>query len=293
MSTEMRFIPGSSGLPAVAGGDVPAQRHLDGSRPAGPLGPESVNVDFQVVGGRVTWWQVLGLDERRAARAVKLQDPAPGRVGSKGELILGRVDERPVDLGGVTVVDECAGLVVLAGRGQVMTAPPAQPPFLIQVDLEILGHRDLHRPASWAVSSVSSMSPPWVSCTRHPAGSSMVKNGPSMISSPVPSAPGGWSARTATGTLRWLPSAPVRSRTPAQTSSARCAFPVSGRCGCGSTEVTSSWSRPPGPASSAAAAAPGPGSAVGWPPPAAAADRIDQGSSQRARAIPPAQKAPP
>ena len=120
----------------------------------------AVDVDLHVERRRMAGRQVLRLDQRAAARAVVLQDPAPRRVRRERELVAVRVDERPVDLARVAVVDERALLVVASGDAEVVLAAAAQPPFGVQVDLEVLGHRNTHHVAPLGRSAAGRL-PRW------------------------------------------------------------------------------------------------------------------------------------
>src|SRR5450755_1682503 len=170
MSTEMRFMVVvisflAQGLAGVGIGvrvplDVGTGAVGDGGHRVGaallPLGAQGVDVPEHVDGGRVARRDVLGLDLGGAARAVELEDAAVARVRGEGELIPVRVDDRLVDLPGGTVVDQRALLVVAAGVAEVVVTHPAHPPFCIQVDEQVLGHRNSHdgvafRKLTWSV----------------------------------------------------------------------------------------------------------------------------------------------
>ena len=138
--------------------------------------------------------QVLGLDHRAAARAVELEDPAPRRVGRERELVPGRVDQRPVDLARVAVVDQRALLVVPPGRcrGRGRSAGTTSARLSRSISrYSVIGTRITV--LLW--SSVSAGRRPRWSRTASRPGSRIVKNGPSTTAGPSrPCAPGGWSS---------------------------------------------------------------------------------------------------
>src|SRR6476646_7071949 len=85
MSTEIRFM--SRSLSAHVGVDVAAERDRGAGGTSRPLRLQRVHVDFHVEDRRMPGRQVLSLDQRSAARAVELQDPAPGGIGCEREFV--------------------------------------------------------------------------------------------------------------------------------------------------------------------------------------------------------------
>src|SRR5665811_439210 len=85
-----------------------------------------VDVPDHVHRRRVAGRQVLGLDLGTALRAAELEDAAEGRVRRERELVPLGVEDRRVDLSGITVVDQCSLLVVAAGVAEIMAADPAR-----------------------------------------------------------------------------------------------------------------------------------------------------------------------
>ena len=188
----MRFIS----LPAARWSQASGRRGRPRSgvlATPGPVPLQRVDVDLHVVGRRVARREVLGLDEGAARRAVELEDATPRRIGGEGELVTPGVQQGPVDLPRVAVVDKGAPLVVVPGRAQVVVARPAHPAFGVQVDLKVLGHRNSHQDAP--SSSARDRSPAGVRLTRQPPGTGMVKNGPSITSGPVTCSPGAMVSR--------------------------------------------------------------------------------------------------
>src|SRR5207302_1568346 len=230
------------------GGDVPAERDERPGRARGPLRLERVDVDLHVVDRRGAGRRVLGLDLGTAARAVVLQDPAPGRVGSKRELVAPGVDQRAVDLDRIAVVDQRALLVVPAGRAEVLRAPPASPPLGFQVDLQVLGHRDAHRRVHRSPLSVSRRSSAAVVSNCQPSGTRMVKNGPSITAGPDPRAPGRWLASAYTGVSACPPRPSRSSLVPSASAGDAPTSPPLPRvtCGSGASSTSSRDARSPG-----------------------------------------------
>ena len=136
----------------------------------------------------MTGRQILRLDHAAAARTIELEQAAPLWIGREGELVARRIDERPVDFARVAVVDERPLLVVAVGRRELVCTGTATPALGIEIDLEILRHRNFHVALSW---SVQSKSPEPVTSKRQPAGSLMVKKGPSITAGPADDAPAG------------------------------------------------------------------------------------------------------
>src|ERR1700745_3022597 len=252
MSTEIRFTSGSfsevAGDAQRLGGDIAAERDHGAGRPRGPLGPQRVDVDLHVVGRRVARRQVLGLDLRSAARAVELQDPAPGRVRGEGELVAAGSDQGAVGLAGIAIVDQRAFLVVAARRAEVVAAAPAAPPLGFQVDLEILGHRDAHHGAHYWPLSVSRRSPAAVVSNCQPAGTRMVKNGPSITAGPCPCAPGRCCSSAYTGTSARPPRPSRSDRVPPDWAGEAPGSPSApiATCGSGASSTSSREARSPG-----------------------------------------------
>jgi hypothetical protein len=97
---------------------------------------------------RVSGRQILGLDQRDAAGAVELDDPAPLRVGRETVFAL---DDGRVDLARVALSDQAPALVVLARPPEVVTAAVAGPALRlgVEVEVEVLGDPALgYRPSS-------------------------------------------------------------------------------------------------------------------------------------------------
>src|SRR5882672_9024874 len=182
--------------------------------------------------------QVFGLELRAASGAVVLEDAAPRRVGRKRELVALRVDQRTVDLLRIAVVDQRAFLVVSTGRGEILPAAPAHPPLRVEIDLQVLRHGNTHHRLR---SSVSSRSPAAVVSKRQPAGSRIVKNGPSITAGPTARAPGGWSTRPYTSKADEppVPSSTVRVPVGAASDSATSPAAVTVTCGSGDTSDNS------------------------------------------------------
>src|SRR5579859_6818535 len=249
MSTEIRFTSVPPSVDAHRfGGDVPTERDHRVGRARRPLRLERVDVDLHVVGRRMARGQVLRLDLGAAARAVELEDPAPGRVRGEGELVAVRVDERTVDLARVTVVDQRAFLIVPAGRPEVLRAPAAPPPLALQVDLEVLGHGDAHRGGQRRLLSVSRRSPAAVVSKCQPSGTRMVKNGPSITAGPDARAPGRWVSSWYTG-VSACPPRPSRSTRIPSACAGDAAMPPpspSVTCGSGASSTSSKDARSPG-----------------------------------------------
>src|ERR1019366_6370133 len=109
-----------------------------------PLLAKRVDVPDHVHGRRVARRKVLGFDLGTAPRAVELQDAAEGGVRRERELLLLRVQDRRVDLFGITVVDQRPLLVVAAGVAEVLAAYSAQPPFGVEIDEQVLRHGNAH-----------------------------------------------------------------------------------------------------------------------------------------------------
>src|SRR5450631_1099941 len=103
-----------------------------------------VDVPDHVHCRRVARRKVLGLDLGAALRAVELQDAAEGGVRRERELVLLRVQDRRVDLLGITVVDQRSLLVVSTGVAEVLAAYSAQPSFGVEVDEQVLRHGNAH-----------------------------------------------------------------------------------------------------------------------------------------------------
>src|SRR5262245_20275677 len=103
----------------------------------------------------MTGRQVLGLDQRRAARAVELDDPAPVGIGREAVLAL---DHRRMDLARVAMGDQATALVALARVAEVGAAAVARPPLGLEIQVEVLGDLTLrHQLASRIALPYSSM----------------------------------------------------------------------------------------------------------------------------------------
>src|SRR5262245_59537843 len=101
-----------------------------------------VDVELDVVRRRVPGRQVFGLDLRPATGTIVLEDPTPPGVRREREAILLVVEDRPMDLLRLAVVDEQPALVVLASRAEILLTAPATPALFAELDLEILGDDD-------------------------------------------------------------------------------------------------------------------------------------------------------
>ena len=179
---------------------VDAQRLGGTSRPSGITVPggraahwafsASTSISH-VVHRRMAGRQVLGLDLGAAARAVVLEDPAPGRVGREGELVARRdrsaAGGSRADRGRRPACLPCSCRA--PGRGR---APQRRHSHrsVAEVDLEVLGHRDAHQQSITGLCRSAAGRPPRWCRTASPAGTRMVKNGPSITAGPVPRAPG-------------------------------------------------------------------------------------------------------
>src|SRR5450631_1792814 len=172
-----------------------------------PLLAKGVDVPDHVHRRRVARRKVLGFDLGAALRAVELQDATEGRVRGEGELVLLGVRRRRENHIGIAVVDQRSLLVVAAGVAEVLAADPAQPPFGVEIDEQVLRHGNAHGALPFAEmfwvghggsrysASVSSRSPAAEISKVQPLGTLAVKKGPSTMAGPDAVAPGCWSSR--------------------------------------------------------------------------------------------------
>src|ERR1035437_9042453 len=204
MSTEMRFmvvvsflaqrlvgICDSVGVPCnVVTGSVRNGRHWVGAALL-PLGAQGLDIKEHVHCRRMARRYVFGLDLGGAAGAVELEDAAVVRVRGEGELVTLRIDDRLVNLARVAVVDERALLVVAVGIAKVVLTHPADPLLGVQVDEQVLGHRNSHGRIAFRElrdrgqwMSVSMRSPAAVTSNFQPSSTRAVKKDPSTMDGP-------------------------------------------------------------------------------------------------------------
>jgi hypothetical protein len=105
-------------------------------------GFQDVNIDIDLVGHRVAWWQVFIFDQHSATRAIELDQPAI--VGIESKTIFFVVRHGRMDFLHVPFRQQATFLVVIA-RVKYLGITPVATPFLIdKINIQVLGYADFH-----------------------------------------------------------------------------------------------------------------------------------------------------
>src|SRR5215510_1318037 len=82
------------------------------------------------------WGQVFRFHLRAAAGTIKFDDPYPQGIGGEGVLAF---HERRMDFARIALIEKAPAFVVFARRSEYVSAAIAGPPFIAEMQVQVLG----------------------------------------------------------------------------------------------------------------------------------------------------------